>query len=66
LCEYFVIPLPHNFLFSVQVHIRVASPPIRHACYMGINIPTREELVANQMSLEEIRVMIGELLRFIF
>lgn len=38
-----------------EVHIRVASPPIKYPCYMGINIPTREELVANQMSIEEIR-----------
>jgi len=33
-----------------QVHIRIASPPIRYPCYMGINIPTREELVANRVS----------------
>jgi len=37
-----------------EVHIRVASPPIRHPCYMGINIPTRGELVANKMPLEDL------------
>ena len=42
-----------------KVHIRVASPPIKYPCYMGINIPTREELVANQMSVEEIKDYIG-------
>ncbi|CAM9453802.1 amidophosphoribosyltransferase [Lampetra fluviatilis] len=31
-----------------EVHVRVASPPVRHPCYMGINIPTREELIANK------------------
>jgi hypothetical protein len=32
-----------------QVHVRVASPPLLYPCYMGINIPTREELIANKM-----------------
>lgn len=32
----------------------MASPPIRHPCYMGINIPTREELVANRMPLDKL------------
>ncbi|KAG5893456.1 hypothetical protein JTB14_012173 [Gonioctena quinquepunctata] len=32
-----------------EVHIRVASPPLRYPCYMGINIPTREELIMNQL-----------------
>lgn len=31
-----------------EVHIRVASPPILHPCYMGINIPNRGELFANK------------------
>lgn len=37
-----------------EVHVRVASPPIKHPCYMGINIPTKEELVANRVSFEKI------------
>jgi len=37
-----------------EVHIRVASPPIKHPCYMGINIPTRAELIANKMPFEEL------------
>ena len=31
--------------FLSKVHIRVASPPIRYPCFMGINIPTKEELI---------------------
>lgn len=38
-----------------EVHLRVASPPIRHPCYFGIDFPTREELVAHERSVEEIR-----------
>ncbi len=37
-----------------EIHLRVASPPIRHACYYGIDFPNREELVAHQRSVEEI------------
>jgi len=29
-----------------EVHVRVASPPIRAPCYMGIDFPSKEELVA--------------------
>uniref|UniRef100_A0A1B6HSG8 Amidophosphoribosyltransferase n=2 Tax=Homalodisca liturata TaxID=320908 RepID=A0A1B6HSG8_9HEMI len=32
-----------------EVHIRIASPPLLYPCYMGINIPTREELIANKL-----------------
>ncbi|XP_046352698.1 amidophosphoribosyltransferase-like [Haliotis cracherodii] len=42
-----------------EVHIRVASPPIKYPCYMGINIPTKEELVANQMPMEKIADYFG-------
>nr|CAH7738992.1 unnamed protein product [Callosobruchus chinensis] len=34
---------------ATAVHIRVASPPLKYPCFMGINIPTREELVANKL-----------------
>lgn len=37
-----------------EVHVRVASPPLKHPCYMGINIPTREELIANQMEASDL------------
>jgi len=32
---------------AAEVHIRIASPPLKHPCFMGINIPTKEELIAN-------------------
>lgn len=43
-----------------QVHIRVASPPIRFPCYMGINIPTKEELIANKPEFKDIANYIGK------
>jgi amidophosphoribosyltransferase len=42
-----------------EIHLRVASPPIRHPCYYGIDFPSREELVANQRTIEEIRDYLG-------
>ena len=44
---------------ALEVHIRIASPPVRNPCYMGINIPTREELLANQISVEETAKYLG-------
>jgi amidophosphoribosyltransferase len=38
-----------------EVHFRVSSPPVTHPCYYGIDMPTREELIGAQMSVEEIR-----------
>lgn len=37
----------------------MASPPIRFPCYMGINIPTKEELIANKPEFKDIAGYIG-------
>ncbi|WP_456394088.1 amidophosphoribosyltransferase [Thermococcus sp.] len=42
-----------------EVHVRIASPPIRYPCYMGIDIPTRHELIAAWRGVEGIRESIG-------
>ena len=42
-----------------EIHLRVASPPIRHPCYYGIDFPRREELIANEREVEEIRAFLG-------
>eukprot|EP00038_Savillea_parva_P007917 m.173297 g.173297 ORF g.173297 m.173297 type:complete len:584 (-) comp13675_c0_seq1:169-1920(-) len=44
---------------ATEVHVRIASPPLKHACYMGINIPDAEELVANNMTLAEMTKHFG-------
>lgn len=38
-----------------EVHLRIGSPPVKHSCYYGIDTPTREELIANNMTVDEIR-----------
>ncbi|WP_175060186.1 amidophosphoribosyltransferase [Thermococcus sp. 2319x1] len=42
-----------------EVHVRIASPPIKHPCYMGIDIPTRHELIAAFGGMEKVRKTIG-------
>lgn len=38
-----------------EIHLRVACPPLRCPCFYGVDFPTQEELLANQMPLSEIR-----------
>ncbi len=38
-----------------EIHLRVASPPIRHPCFFGIDFPDQGELVAYQRSVEQVR-----------
>lgn len=44
---------------ATEVHIRIASPPLQYPCYMGINIPTREELIANKLNAKELANYVG-------
>jgi amidophosphoribosyltransferase len=39
-----------------EIHMRVACPPVKCPCFYGVDFPTREELLANQVkSMEDIR-----------
>jgi len=38
-----------------QVHVRVCAPPTIGPCYYGVDTPTHAELVANRLSIHEIR-----------
>ena len=42
-----------------EVHVRVASPPVRWPCFYGIDFATRAELIAGHLSPEEICASIG-------
>jgi amidophosphoribosyltransferase len=42
-----------------EVHLRISCPPIVSPCYIGIDFPSKEELVAANKSIEEIRREIG-------
>jgi amidophosphoribosyltransferase len=42
-----------------EVHMRVSSAPITGPCYYGIDTPSREELIAANLTVDEIAVAIG-------
>ena len=42
-----------------EVHFRVSSPPIKYPCYYGIDFGTYDELIAANLSVEEIRQQLG-------
>jgi amidophosphoribosyltransferase len=42
-----------------EVHLRITCPPILHPCYMGVDMGTPEELIANHLSLEGMRARFG-------
>ena len=44
---------------ATEVHMRISSPPFTNPCYFGIDIDSKENLIACQMSIEEIAKEIG-------
>ena len=44
---------------AVEVHMRVSSAPVTGPCYYGIDTPSRDELIAANNNLEEIRASLG-------
>ena len=42
-----------------EVHVRITSPPIKHPCFLGVDMATYDELIAANYSVEEIRRKIG-------
>ncbi|WP_433466045.1 amidophosphoribosyltransferase [Spirillospora sp. CA-128828] len=44
---------------AAEVHVRISSPPVSWPCFYGIDFATRAELIAGNLSVEEIRDSIG-------
>ncbi|MCB9851343.1 MAG: amidophosphoribosyltransferase [Phycisphaerales bacterium] len=44
---------------ATEIHLRVASPPLRHPCYYGIDFPDPSKLIAKNRSVDEIREYLG-------
>ena len=42
-----------------EVHVRISSPPVKWPCFYGIDFASRAELIANGLTVEEIRTSIG-------
>jgi amidophosphoribosyltransferase len=44
---------------ATEVHVRISCPPTIAPCYYGVDTPRRDELIAAQQSVEEIRRFLG-------
>src|SRR5881398_583898 len=44
---------------AAEVHLRISAPPIKHPCHYGIDMSTREELIAHGRSEDEISAELG-------
>ncbi len=42
-----------------EIHFRIGSPPIKHACCYGIDTPNSEELIAHNYSIEKIAKLLN-------
>lgn len=42
-----------------EVHLRIASPPVRFPCYYGIDMPSLDELIASSNTVDDIRRYLG-------
>jgi amidophosphoribosyltransferase len=42
-----------------EVHVRISSPPFMHPCYYGTDIPSGDQLIAHNHTVDEICEMIG-------
>ena len=44
---------------ATEVHTRITCPPIRWPCFYGIDMSTRQELIAADLAVEQIRDYVG-------
>ena len=44
---------------AAEVHMRIAAPPIQHPCHFGVDMASRQELIAARQTVEDIRQHIG-------
>ena len=44
---------------AAEVHMRISAPPFRHPCFFGTDIPERNQLLAHNRTVEEMREIIG-------
>jgi len=42
-----------------EIHLRISSPPIKHPCFMGVDMATYDELIAHHLSVAEIQKQVG-------
>ena len=42
-----------------EVHMRISAPPIQHPCHYGIDMSTREEMIAHGRTVDEVAAELG-------
>jgi amidophosphoribosyltransferase len=42
-----------------EIHMRISAPPIKHPCHYGIDMSTREEMIAHGRTTEEVAAELG-------
>ena len=44
---------------AAEVHLRISAPPIKHPCHYGIDMSTREEMIAHGRTVDEVAAELG-------
>ncbi len=44
---------------AAEVHMRISAPPIKHPCHYGVDMSTREEMVAHGRTVEQVAAELG-------
>jgi amidophosphoribosyltransferase len=44
---------------AAEVHMRISAPPIKHPCHYGIDMSTRDEMIAHQRTVDEVAAELG-------
>ncbi len=44
---------------AAEIHLRISAPPIQHPCHYGIDMSTREEMVAHNRTVDQVAEVLG-------
>ncbi|HEX7489921.1 MAG TPA: amidophosphoribosyltransferase, partial [Anaeromyxobacteraceae bacterium] len=44
---------------AAEIHLRISAPPIKHPCHYGIDMSTREEMIAHGRTVQEVCAELG-------
>jgi hypothetical protein len=44
---------------AAEIHMRITAPPIKHPCHYGIDMSTREEMIAHERTVAEVAAELG-------
>ena len=44
---------------AAEVHLRISAPPIRNPCHYGVDMSTREEMIAHGRTADEVAEELG-------